>query len=137
LHVTFECIHPLVFRFKKSYNDTAYLYFKNCIVKINKLGEYEVLDYSSLESPIWETNIIQRDFHRVSGKKKRGDFKQFIWNISGKKKQKYLSICTAIGYLMHDYKIQSNAKAVYYMMKRLKILIIQKEERKKLNRKGN
>lgn len=116
----FECILPLEIRFKKDTIDTAFLYFKNCIVKINKLGKYEVLDYSSLESPIWETNIIQRDFHRVSGKKKRGDFKQFIWNISGKKKQKYLSICTAIGYLLHDYKIQSNAKAVVLYDEKIK-----------------
>ena len=116
----FECIPPLEIRFKKDTIDTAYFYFKNCIVKINKLGKYEVLDYSSLESPIWETNIIQRDFHPVSGKKKRGDFKQFIWNISGKKKQKYLSLCTAIGYLLHDYKIQSNAKAVVLYDEKIK-----------------
>jgi hypothetical protein len=85
----------------KSYVD---LYFSNCIARITRDG-IEEIPYSKMVGFIWESQIIQREFKRVpENPKKPGDFKVFCWNISAKSQERYNSICSALGFLVHNYK---------------------------------
>jgi len=95
--------------FKKDNKDAMQMYFQNCIVKITK-DKISSYPYSKLIGYIWESQIIQREFDEssVSG----SDFKTFCWNISNQNKDRYSSICSTLGYLIHNYKNPAYAPAV-------------------------
>lgn len=44
----------------------------------------------------------------------RSEYEQFLWNVSDRNTDKFLSLCSVIGYLIHDYKEESNAKAIVF-----------------------
>lgn len=80
------------------------IYFENCIARITADGVEEI-PYKNMVGYIWETQIIQREFKRKpEDPKKPGDFKKFCWNISAKDQNRYNSICSAIGFLIHNFK---------------------------------
>lgn len=95
--------------FKKDRKDAMQIYFQNCIVKItrDKIATYP---YTELNGCIWESQIIQRNFNKdaVSG----SDFRTFCWNISNSELPRYESICSVLGYLIHNYKDPSYSPAI-------------------------
>lgn len=95
--------------FKKDQKDVMQIYFQNCIVKITK-DEIKTFQYSKLNGFIWESQIIQREFDEksVSG----SDFKTFCWNISNHDENRYRSICSTLGYLLHNYKNPAYCPAI-------------------------
>ena len=85
----------------------AYKYFRNGVLIIEKEVKNTLIDYENLETPIYETQIIQRDF-KLNNKDKT-DFEIFINDVAGINLESFKS---AIGYLCVNYKSQSNAKAI-------------------------
>lgn len=83
-------------------------YFLNGVLVIDKLsGNKIMVEYETLENPIFESQIIQHEYDVNSSSE--GDFKKFIQNISG---NSYNSFKSGIGYLCTNYKSQSNSRAV-------------------------
>ena len=78
--------------------DTAYLYYINCAVKINK-GEVIPIDYLDLGGYVWKDHVIDRVFDVTDC-----DFKTFISNISGSDEKRTLSMESTMGYLLHGWK---------------------------------
>jgi len=91
--------------------NNCYLYYRNCIVKINKEGR-ELLSYDDLDINVWRNQVIDRDFTRADHHK--SEYRTFIWLISGKDEKRYKAFQTVIGYLMHSYKTNSNNKAIIF-----------------------
>lgn len=90
--------------FRRDTKNSIDLYFENCIARVTADG-IEEIPYKNLVGYIWESQIIQRPFKRVpENPKKPGDFKVFCWNISAKDQARYNSICSAIGFLIHNFK---------------------------------
>ena len=89
--------------------NTAYLYYKNCAVKITK-SKVEVIDYIDLDGYVWKDHIINRVFKLKKGKV--CDFSKFIGNISGSDEKRRESFETTIGYLLHGHKRSSFSPAV-------------------------
>ncbi|MBI2419152.1 MAG: hypothetical protein HYV28_14880 [Ignavibacteriales bacterium] len=48
----------------------------------------------------------------LNKKDKRAEYEQFLLNVVRGNEDRFLSLCSAIGYLMHDFKQESNTKAV-------------------------
>jgi len=96
-----ETLPAKIVEFKKDLKDVMQLYFQNCIVKITK-DKITTFPYTKLNGFIWESQIIQREFDKnaLAG----SDFKTFCWNISNADAKRYASICSTIGYLIHNYK---------------------------------
>lgn len=95
--------------FKKDRKDTMQMYFQNCIVKVNSDG-LKTFPYTSLTGYIWESQIIQREFDE---KEKAGsDFKIFCWNVANQNADRYKTICSTLGYLLHNYKNPSYSPAI-------------------------
>ena len=63
--------------------------------------------FRNIEGYIWEGQIIDRDFIFVDNKE--NDYKQFIFNISGKNTK---PIECTLGYLLSTYKNKMNNKAI-------------------------
>ena len=107
-----ECINTADIKFKRDEKDKAYIYFKEGFAELTKNSDLGFKPYDNLESPIWESSIIKRDFVPFKNKYKSSEFEQFLRNAVGGNEERLLSLCSAIGYLIHDYKDKSNTKAV-------------------------
>lgn len=80
---------------------TAYLYYKNCAVKVTAKG-IDIIDYIDLGGYVWKDQVIDRDFKKCRADK--CDYKQFISNISGGAEDRIKSVESTIGFLLHSYK---------------------------------
>ena len=81
--------------------DTAYLYYKNCAVKITK-DETTPIDYLDLGGYVWKDHVIDRVFDLCEITD--CDYKSFINNISGGADKRTISMESTIGYLLHGWK---------------------------------
>tara|TARA_R100000805_G_C3624399_1_gene131533 strand:+ start:268 stop:2679 length:2412 start_codon:yes stop_codon:yes gene_type:complete len=81
--------------------DTAYLYYKNCAVKITK-DEITPIDYLDLGGYVWKDHVIDRVFDLCTIT--NCDYKTFISNISGGTEKRTISMESTIGYLLHGWK---------------------------------
>lgn len=90
--------------------DSAYLYYKNCAVKITKDGILKI-DYVDLGGYVWSDHVIDRNFNicDVTG---NCDFKKFVHNINGGDDSRIKTMESTIGFLQHGYKNLSFCPAV-------------------------
>lgn len=116
--------------------DTAqdcYLYFQNGFVHITAEG-YELIPYEKMSGSVWNKQMLPRKFTRrplefqadendqvdflatfidaKPGQRPLGDFADFIWRVCGEKHQRFISLCTILGYLVHDY-YQYKLRAIF------------------------
>ena len=90
--------------------DAAYLYYKNCAVKITTKGVTSI-DYLDLGGYVWKDHVIDRVFTPCPVTE-RCDFKKFINNINGSDDGRVHSMESTLGFLMHGYKNLSFCPAV-------------------------
>jgi len=90
--------------------DSAYLYYKNCAVKITKDTILKI-DYMDLGGYVWKDHVIDRNFNicEVTG---RCDFKKFISNINGGDENRIKTMESTLGFLQHGFKNLSFCPAV-------------------------
>jgi hypothetical protein len=91
--------------------DTSYVYYQNSAVKTTK-DKIEVLNYSDINDLIWKNQVIKRDIQIKE--KSDGVFKTFIWKVSGENKERYYTLKSVIGYLMHSYQNEGNQKSIIF-----------------------
>ena len=102
-------LSPVDVYFVSDTKDTAYLYYRNCAVKITKDSK-TIIDYIDLGGYVWKDHVIDRDF--IMCDVTDCDFKKFIGNISGNEIKNITSLESTIGYLMHGYKNTSYSPAI-------------------------
>ena len=90
--------------------NAAYLYYKNCAVKITKDG-VSTLDYIDLGGYVWNDHVIDRNFVMCSVSS-NFDFKKFVSNINGGDEGRIKSMESTLGFLLHGYKNLSFCPAV-------------------------
>lgn len=90
--------------------DAAYLYYKNCAVKISK-DEIVSIDYLDLGGYVWKDHVIDRNF-TMCEVTERCNYRQFIRNICGEDLSRAQSMESTIGFLLHGYKNLSFCPAV-------------------------
>lgn len=95
--------------FKKDTADTGYFYYKNCIVKVTANNK-EVIQYSDVNEYVWKNQVIQRDY--IENDHHGSEFRTFLYLVAAKDMNKYKSIQSALGYMLHSYKTRANNKAV-------------------------
>jgi hypothetical protein len=88
----------------------AYLYYKNCAVKITKDG-VSTLDYLDLGGYVWNDHVIDRNF-TMCDVTERCDFRTFVANINGGDEGRVKSMESTLGFLLHGYKNLSFCPAV-------------------------
>jgi hypothetical protein len=96
-------------KFMSDTNNSAYLYFLNCAIKVTK-NELEVIEYKDLNGLVWQDQKIKRNFTKKTFE--GCEFTKFISNISGDERERIKSVESTIGYLMHSYKPASSCPAV-------------------------
>lgn len=89
--------------------DSAFLYYKNCAVQVEK-DKITCIDYIDLNGYVWKDHIIDRNFERCSDV--TCDYKKFVGNISNNEPERIKSMESTIGFLLHAYKNYSYCPAV-------------------------
>lgn len=106
-------IDVLDIKFKEDTPSKAYLYFKSSVVEIMS-DKINVIDYIDLDGFVWKKQIINHEY-------KDSDYDQsiyyeFIKRVSSTNKiveeDRFNSIISVIGYLMHSHKTSANNKAI-------------------------
>jgi hypothetical protein len=95
--------------FKKDTADTGYFYYRNCIVKVTA-NKSEIIQYKDVDEYVWKNQVIPRDYHETDHH--GSEFRTFLYCVSNKDMNKYKSIQSALGYMLHSYKTRANNKAV-------------------------
>jgi hypothetical protein len=90
--------------------DAAYLYYRNCAVKITA-KEVIPIDYLDLGGYVWKDHVIDRNFNMCTVTD-RCDYRKFIRNICFGDDSRVASMESTIGFLMHGYKNLSFCPAV-------------------------
>lgn len=109
-------------------SDTAFVYFQNTYVEINKNGIFPK-KYKDQKGFIWKKQLIQENYTDVDFTD--SDVNKFIWySCTGRKvpiadrtpeeMEKYQSVCTTIGYILHRHKSPVLTKAVIAVDKKLR-----------------
>lgn len=96
-------------RFKEDTKDSAYLYFKSNVVEVS-LKDVRIIDYIDLDGFVWKKQIIDREYSEVEFDE--CIFNRFISFVSNSEQERYNSIISVIGYLLHSYKTSANNKAI-------------------------
>ncbi len=89
--------------------DTAYLYYKNCAVRVTK-GEVTPIDYLDLGGYVWKDHVIDRVFKICKGD--NSVYRKFIANICAGHESRVDSMESTIGFLLHAHKNLSYCPAV-------------------------
>jgi len=90
--------------------DAAYLYYKNCAVKITN-DEVKPIDYLDLGGYVWKDHVIDRNFTMCSVTDDC-DYRKFISNICGGDEGRIKSMESTIGFMLHAHKNLSFCPAV-------------------------
>jgi len=90
---------------------SALIYYKNTAVKITK-DKFELIPYDNLDNFVWKKQVIDRDIDLNN--ESDGEFKRFIWLISGENIDKYYTLKSVIGFLLHSNKDQVSNRAIIF-----------------------
>lgn len=95
----------------KDDKNTANIYYKNKAVKIKK-DSFELINYDDLEGYVWENQVIQRDISL--NEESEGEYKTFIWKVAGEDINRYYTLKSVIGYLLHSYNNESQNRCIIF-----------------------
>jgi hypothetical protein len=90
--------------------DIAYLYYRNCAVKITN-KDIIPIDYLDLGGYVWKDHVIDRVF-TICDVHETCYYNRFIENICGNDISRIESMQSTIGFLLHGYKNLSYCPAV-------------------------
>lgn len=93
--------------FNTDTKENSFIYYKNGCVKCY-VGGFELLPYNELDGFVFRNQIKDREFEICSPD---GMFRKFVFNISGKSNERFISLQTMIGYLLHSF-YETKLKAV-------------------------
>ena len=96
---------------KRDTETESFLYYKNNAVKTTKQGS-ELIEYKDVKEVIWRNQIIDRNI--ILSKESDGEFKTFLWRLSGENRERYFTLKSVVGYLMHSYQNPSKPKAIIF-----------------------
>jgi hypothetical protein len=95
----------------KDGSNFAMIYYSNLALKITK-DAIEKIEYDTMESFVWKSQVINREYVDVDHHESQ--FRSFIWFASGQNREKYNTMKSVIGYLLHSHKTASNNKAIIF-----------------------
>jgi len=82
----------------------SYHFYKNGILKVEEASDFTLISYENAKGFIWKEEIKDRDFHILNDQDiEKAMFSKFLKNITNDEDH-FISLCSAIGYLIHGYK---------------------------------
>lgn len=97
--------------YKRDDKNTSFIYYKNYAVKTTK-KKIELIPYNKLNALVWKKQVIDRDIEIKD--ESEGIFKTFIWKVSGEDEERYYTLKSVIGYLLHSYQNDAKPKTIIF-----------------------
>ena len=106
-----SAIEMIDINFLEETKNTSYLYYSDCVVKVTK-NAIETIDYIDIDAYVWKQSVLDRDYipHALDD---AFDYNRFVYNIS-KEGERFDSMKSVIGYLLHGFKRKSYAPAIIF-----------------------
>ena len=95
----------------KDTKESSIIYYKNTAVKITK-DDFKLINYDDVKGFVWKKQVIDRNI--ALKEESDGMFKTFLWKIASEDKERYYTLKSVIGYLLHSYKDKSLNKAIIF-----------------------
>jgi len=108
----FESFQTIDVKRNNGNKEVGYLFYKNAILKVTKTN-IDFIEYKDFLGFVWEKEIIQRDF--IVDDFRESIFFKFLYKIANEDEDRFRSINSIIGYLIHSYKDSSLSKAIILM----------------------
>lgn len=98
-------------KFNRDTVNESFIYYQNAVIKTTK-DDIKILPYTEVNDLIWLNQVIKRDIQIKP--ESEGVFKEFIWKVSGEDSDRYYTLKSVIGYLMHSYQNEAKPKAIIF-----------------------
>ncbi|MFV8324676.1 DUF5906 domain-containing protein [Flavobacterium sp. ZS1P14] len=108
----YEPLETIVMSTSHGDEKNGYLFYSNFILIIAK-EEITSLDYENFNGYIWEEQIVKREIKMIEHKD--SVFYNFLLKIANDDDNRFRSLISIIGYLLHTYKDPSITKAIILM----------------------
>jgi hypothetical protein len=95
---------------KKDDKDNSFIFYNNYAVRTSR-SDIELIKYKDIDEVIWKNQVIDRDIELNN--ESEGEFKTFIWLLSKKNVERYYTLKSVIGYLLHSYQ-HAKPKAIIF-----------------------
>lgn len=96
---------------KRDTKDESFIYYKNGVVRTTSEGS-NIIDYKDIDEVVWQNQVIEREM--IISKESEGEFKRFLWLISGENADRYYTLKSVVGFLLHSHQNQSKPKAIIF-----------------------
>lgn len=106
-----EFLQPIELYFSRDSLNKSFVYYQNGYLEITK-DEAILLPYKRIEGYVWKYQILNRNYYPT---KIKSDFEKLLWNICKENKERFNSLRSAIGYLLHTYKDVALTKAIVFI----------------------
>lgn len=110
-----EFLETRELEFLRDTKEKGFLFFSNCFVEITA-DKIFVKRYEELDGFIWDRQVINKRLLLIS---KISEIENIVRNICKNDEERILSLRSAIGYLLHNYKDSTNAKAIIFLDEKL------------------
>jgi hypothetical protein len=91
----------------------SFFYFQNGVVRITAKGIEPPVPYQHFKRLIWKDHIILRNYNpTIDIGKNPPVFQDFIAKLSKDDKDRFMRICSVMGYCLYDYKTSATSRAV-------------------------
>ena len=109
---TMEFLPSLSEPFLRDERDRAFFFFRNGFAEVTK-DSLSLRPYRELPGLIWRSQVLDRELTPLGpADSLGGDFRRFLFNVSGQREDRARTLMSAIGYLLHGYKSPSNTRVV-------------------------
>lgn len=90
-------------------DNTAVFFYKNGVLKVTAT-ELQITSYEDYDGYVWQDHILDRSFTETDSI--NAEFRTFCLNLSNHNNDRFISLISIIGYLLHSYKDPSLTKSV-------------------------
>ncbi|MGB0881444.1 MAG: BT4734/BF3469 family protein [Vicingaceae bacterium] len=92
--------------------ESCYFFFDGFYFEVT-MDEIKKHDYINLKGRhIWKSQLCKKTVTEIIDPEK-SDFRNFVYNATGKTKDNFINACSALGYGLHTYKKKRLAKMIY------------------------
>ncbi|WP_320168140.1 hypothetical protein [Mangrovibacterium marinum] len=108
-----DAVETVCLKMHRDTPEKSYFYFRNGVVKVTANGIEGPVPYRVFKRLIWKDHILERDYNPDTDIEKYPPvFENFITKLSNNEEERFMRICTVLGYCLYDYKTSANSRAV-------------------------
>lgn len=107
-----ESLEKISIDFNYGDDDNAVFFYLNGALKVSK-DTITIIPYDEFEGYVWENQIVKRSFSETNSH--NIEFRTFCWHLCNHDEDRFKSLRSILGYLLHSYKDPSLTKAIVFI----------------------